>query len=54
MVWKIFAPKFIYEGITSYLAFAAILIGFAITARTEAALRSLVTRIQLNKNKVKL
>lgn len=37
MVWKIFAPKFIYEGITSYLGFAAIFVGFLISARVHIA-----------------
>ncbi len=45
MVWKIFAPKFIYEGITSYLGFGAIIAGFLIAARVHIAAVSFIKKI---------
>lgn len=45
MVWKIFAPKFIYEGITSYLGFGAIIVGFLISARVHTAAVSYIKKI---------
>lgn len=45
MVWKIFAPKFIYEGITSYLGFGAIIVGFLISARVHIAAVSYIKKI---------
>lgn len=45
MVWKIFAPKFIYEGITSYLGFAAIIVAFLISARVHTATVSFIKKI---------
>ncbi|XP_037050771.1 GPI ethanolamine phosphate transferase 3 [Bradysia coprophila] len=45
MVWKIFAPKFIYEGITSYLGFAAIIVGFLIAAKVHTATVSFIKKI---------
>lgn len=42
MVWKIFAPRFIYEGIATYLIFGAILIGFLIVIRVHKAVNWLM------------
>lgn len=49
MVWKIFAPRFIYEGITSYLSFGAIIIGYLILVRVHSSVERLMLRIALNK-----
>lgn len=49
MVWKIFAPRFMYEGLSTYVCFAAILFGFGIVLRTHTVLTQLV--IKLTKTK---
>lgn len=49
MVWKVFAPKFIYEGIATYVAFGAILIAYLILCRVHAAVGALLTSIAINK-----
>ncbi|KAG5678197.1 hypothetical protein PVAND_007890 [Polypedilum vanderplanki] len=48
MVWKIFAPRFIYEGIASYISFIAILIGFMLLIRVHKSVKSLVNKINKN------
>lgn len=45
MVWKIFAPRFIYEGIASYISFVAIILGFVILMRIHVSVKSLVDKI---------
>lgn len=45
MVWKIFAPRFIYEGIASYVSFAAIIFGFALLSRIQISVQALVDKI---------
>lgn len=45
MVWKIFAPRFIYEAIASYVIFAGILIGFLMVARIHSAVNRLISII---------
>jgi phosphatidylinositol glycan class O len=45
MVWKIFAPRFIYEGISSYVSFVAIIVGFMLLLRVHKSVKSLVTKI---------
>ncbi|KAL1390313.1 hypothetical protein pipiens_001328 [Culex pipiens pipiens] len=45
MVWKIFAPRFIYEGIGSYIAFIGLNLGFLLLLRVHAAVNALITRI---------
>lgn len=45
MVWKIFAPRFIYEGIATYASFVAIAIGFMILMRIQTSVKSLVEKI---------
>lgn len=49
MVWKVFAPKFIYEGISSYVSFAAIVCGYLILVRVHAAVGELLSTIAINK-----
>lgn len=49
MVWKVFAPKFIYEGITSYLAFAAILLGYLLIVKLHKSVELLFKHIAFNK-----
>lgn len=45
MVWKIFAPRFIYEGISSYISFIAIIFGFVLLMRIHSSVKSLVDKI---------
>lgn len=49
MVWKVFAPKFIFEGISSYVAFVAIVFGYLILVRLHAAVGQLLNSIAINK-----
>lgn len=49
MVWKVFAPKFIYEGISSYVAFGAIVCAYLILVRVHAAVGQLLNSIAINK-----
>lgn len=45
MVWKIFAPRFIYEGIGCYVSFLAIIFGFVVLMRIHVSVKSLVDKI---------
>lgn len=49
MVWKVFAPKFIYEGIATYVTYVAIVCGFLILVRLHAAFDHLLKSIAINK-----
>lgn len=49
MVWKIFAPRFIYEGLATYVSFPAIIIGYLIIVRVHWSVDRLINRI----NKIK-
>ncbi|XP_055603133.1 GPI ethanolamine phosphate transferase 3 [Uranotaenia lowii] len=49
MVWKIFAPRFIYEGIGSYVAFIGLNLGFLLLLRVHRAVNGLIT--QINKDR---
>lgn len=49
MVWKVFAPKFIYEGIASYVTFGAILVGYLIMMRLHSAYGAFLRDIAVNK-----
>jgi phosphatidylinositol glycan class O len=48
MVWKIFAPRFIYEGIASYITFIAIIVGFLILIRVHKSVKKLVDKVSKN------
>ncbi|XP_062535293.1 GPI ethanolamine phosphate transferase 3-like [Armigeres subalbatus] len=45
MVWKIFAPRFIYEGIGSYVAFIGLNLGFLLLLRVHRAVNNLISQI---------
>jgi phosphatidylinositol glycan class O len=45
MVWKIFAPRFIYEGIATYVSFVAILVGFLLVMRVHKSVKSLISKL---------
>lgn len=45
MMWKIFAPRFIYEGIASYISFISIVLGFGLLIRIHASVKSLIDKI---------
>lgn len=42
MVWKIFAPRFIYEGIATFIYVPVLLAGFVILARVHKAVVGLI------------
>jgi GPI ethanolamine phosphate transferase 3 subunit O len=48
MVWKIFAPRFIYEGISTYISFVAIILGFLLLIRVHKSVKILVAKISKN------
>lgn len=48
MVWKIFAPRFIYEGIASYISFTAIILGFLLLLRVHKSVKNLVNKVSKN------
>lgn len=45
MVWKIFAPRFIFEGISSYVSFISIIFGFLFLLRVHMSVKLLVDKI---------
>nr|XP_049461347.1 GPI ethanolamine phosphate transferase 3 [Anopheles coluzzii] len=45
MVWKIFAPRFIYEGIASYVMFVGVVLGFLLLLRVHRSVSGLITAI---------
>lgn len=45
MVWKIFAPRFIYEGIATFIFIPALLLGFAALARVHGAVIVLIDHL---------
>ncbi|XP_023291866.2 GPI ethanolamine phosphate transferase 3 [Lucilia cuprina] len=45
MVWKIFAPRFIYEGIATFVSMPAILIGFLLIVRIHKGVETLICKI---------
>lgn len=45
MVWKVFAPRFIYEAIATFVIYGAILIGFLIVVRIHSAVNRLIAII---------
>lgn len=46
MVWKIFAPRFIYEGIASYISFISIVLGFLMLLRVHKSVKNLVNKVR--------
>ncbi|XP_036331561.1 GPI ethanolamine phosphate transferase 3 [Rhagoletis pomonella] len=42
MVWKIFAPRFIYEGIGTFVSLAALIVGYFVILRINRALERLI------------
>lgn len=45
MVWKIFAPRFIYECIGTFATFFAIILGYVLVVRIHKAIDSLFAKI---------
>lgn len=45
MVWKVFAPRFIFEGISTFIALISIILGFLILIRIHKALDQLIFNI---------
>lgn len=51
MVWKIFAPRFIYEGIATFIYVPVLLAGFVLLARIHRSVVRLIeslTRQEVN------
>lgn len=49
MVWKIFAPRFIYESLATFVSMPAIVIGYFLIFRIHKAVDKLINKI----NKIK-
>lgn len=45
MVWKIFAPRFIYECITCYVSFISIILGFFLLLRIHSSVNKIIEKI---------
>ncbi|EDW85727.1 uncharacterized protein Dwil_GK22996 [Drosophila willistoni] len=50
MVWKIFAPRFIYEALATFVSLPSLILGYLLLLRIHRAVDSLIKRI--NKTKV--
>ncbi|XP_017038698.1 GPI ethanolamine phosphate transferase 3 [Drosophila ficusphila] len=50
MVWKIFAPRFIYESLATFVSLPALIVGYLLVLRIHRAVDTLIKRI--NKEKV--
>ncbi|XP_017078560.1 GPI ethanolamine phosphate transferase 3 [Drosophila eugracilis] len=50
MVWKIFAPRFIYEALATFVSLPALIVGYLLVLRIHRAVDTLIKRI--NKEKV--
>ncbi|XP_016940820.2 GPI ethanolamine phosphate transferase 3 [Drosophila suzukii] len=50
MVWKIFAPRFIYEALATFVTLPALIVGYLLVLRIHRAVDTLIKRI--NKTKV--
>lgn len=49
MVWKVFAPRFIYEAIATFVSMPAIIIGYLLIIRIHKGVDTLIRKI----NKIK-
>ncbi|XP_073845761.1 phosphatidylinositol glycan anchor biosynthesis class O [Musca autumnalis] len=49
MVWKIFAPRFIYESIATFVSMPAIIVGFLLVLRIHKGVDRLISKINKNK-----
>ncbi|XP_061391241.1 GPI ethanolamine phosphate transferase 3 [Musca vetustissima] len=49
MVWKIFAPRFIYESIATFVSLPAIIIGFLLILRIHKGVERLISKINKDK-----
>lgn len=45
MVWKIFAPRFIYEGIATFIYIPVLLTGFMVLSRIHRAVVRLIDNL---------
>lgn len=45
MVWKIFAPRFIYEGISTYISLISIIFGFILIVHVHNTVEKLLRHI---------
>lgn len=49
MVWKIFAPRFIYEGLATFISLHAIIFGYLILIRVHWSVSRMINRINKTK-----
>lgn len=49
MVWKIFAPRFIFEAVNSLIMFAGIIVAFMLVMRVHVAVERLLRGIAIDK-----
>ncbi|XP_017837344.2 GPI ethanolamine phosphate transferase 3 [Drosophila busckii] len=49
MVWKIFAPRFIYEALATFVGLPAIIVGYLLLVRVNCAVDTLIKRINKQK-----
>lgn len=49
MVWKIFAPRFIYEGLATFISLPAIIFGYLILIRVHWSVSRMINRINKTK-----
>lgn len=45
MVWKIFAPRFIYEGIATFIYVPVLLVGYLVMARVHKGVVGLIENL---------
>lgn len=49
MVWKIFAPRFIYEALATFVGLPALILGYLLLLRINRAVDGLIKRINKDK-----
>lgn len=50
MVWKLFAPKFIFEGVAMLVTLISVLIGYLVLARINTVLEKLISKLNTHKS----
>lgn len=46
MVWKIFAPKFIFEAISLFVTIPSVLLGYVVLIRVNSAVKKLIKGLE--------
>lgn len=50
MVWKLFAPKFIFEGVAMFVTLTSVIIGYLVLVRTNLLLEKLIDKLNRHKS----